>query len=51
MKTKELIDFLKSCADKNCHECPDIESCTGPRWLLQEAASKLEELTTAVDED
>ena len=44
METKELIELLKSCAEKNCPMCPDIEECVGPAWLLQKAAEKLEEL-------
>ena len=47
MKTEELIEWLRSCAEKNCPMCPDVESCTGPSWLLCKAADKLEELTAA----
>ena len=46
MKTEELIELLRSCSEKNCPVCPDIESCTGPSWLLRKAADKLEELVT-----
>lgn len=44
METKELIGLLKSCAEKNCAVCPEIEECVGPAWLLRKAAEKLEEL-------
>lgn len=44
METKELIEWLKSCAEKNCAVCPEIEECVGPRWLLLKAAERLEEL-------
>lgn len=46
MKTEELIDQLRSCAEKNCPVCPDVESCTGPSILLRLAAEKL---TTTVE--
>ena len=45
METKELIELLRSRGEKNCSECPDIEECAGPCWLLRKAADKLEELT------
>ena len=45
METKELIEWLRSCAEKNCPMCKDVESCTGPSWLLRKAADRLEELT------
>ena len=48
MKTEELIDWLRSCAEKNCPMCPDVESCTGPSLLLRKAADKLEELTATM---
>ena len=44
METKELIEQLKSCGDRSCGECQDIECCIGPNWLLRKAAEKLEEL-------
>ena len=44
METKELIEQLKSCGEKLCPSCPDIECCIGPNWLLRKAAEKLEEL-------
>lgn len=44
METKELIEWLKICADRKCPNCPDVESCAGPSWLLQKAAERLEEL-------
>lgn len=44
METKELIEQLKSCAEKHCPMCEDVESCVGPSWLLRKAAEKLEEL-------
>ena len=50
MTTKELIELLKSCSEKNCMECPDIEECTGPSWLLRKAADKLEEFASKVTE-
>ena len=46
MTTEELIELLKSCSEKNCMECPDIEECTGPSWLLRKAAEKLEEFSS-----
>ena len=45
METKELIEWLKSCAEKNCAVCPEIEECVGPAYLLQKAADALEELS------
>lgn len=45
METKELIEWLKSCAERKCPQCPDVEECAGPSWLLQKAAERLEELT------
>ena len=44
METKELIELLKSCGERDCGRCPDIEECVGPNWLLQKAAEKIEEL-------
>jgi hypothetical protein len=49
METKELIEWLKSCAERGCPQCPDIEVCMGPSWLLQKAADRLEELTAEED--
>ena len=46
MTTKELIELLRSCAEKNCPMCPDIEECAGPSWLLRKAAEKLEEIVS-----
>ena len=43
METKELIEWLKSCAEKNCAVCPEIEECVGPSWLLRKAAERLGE--------
>ena len=43
METKELIEFLRSCGERGCAECPDVEICTGPGWLLKKAAERLEE--------
>ena len=51
METKELIELLKSCSEKNCMECPDIEECTGPAWLLRKAAEMLEELVAKEAQD
>ena len=45
LETKNLIDMLKSCGERDCFECPEIEYCVGPNWLLRKAAEKLEELT------
>ena len=42
METKELIEQLKSCAEKNCAVCPDIEECVGPAWLLKKAAERID---------
>lgn len=47
METKELIEWLKSCAEKNCPMCPEVEECVGPSWLLKKAAEKLENLVAA----
>lgn len=49
METKELIEQLKACAEKNCAVCPEIEECVGPAWLLNEAADALEELSGGRD--
>ena len=49
MKTEELIEWLKSCAEKNCPMCPDVESCTGPSLLLRKAAEWLESTTATAD--
>ncbi len=46
IETKELIEWLKSCAEKGCPQCPDIEECMGPSWLLQKAADRLEEMVS-----
>ena len=43
METKELIEILKSCGERSCGECPDIDECVGPNWLLRKAAESLEE--------
>jgi hypothetical protein len=42
METKELIEQLRSCGEKNCPMCEDVESCVGPSWLLLKAAERLE---------
>ena len=42
METKELVEQLKSCAEKHCPMCEDAESCIGPSWLLRKAADALE---------
>ena len=44
METKELVEQLKSCGERSCGRCPDIEECVGPAWLLKKAAEKIEEL-------
>ena len=44
MTTEELIELLRSCSEKNCPVCPDVEECVGPGWLLRKAADRLEEL-------
>lgn len=44
MNTKELIEQLRHCGEQGCAECPDIEICTGPGWLMLKAAELLEEL-------
>jgi hypothetical protein len=44
METKELIEQLRHCGERCCDNCPDIESCVGPSWLLLKAAEKIEEL-------
>lgn len=49
MKTEELIDLLRGCAEKNCPVCSDIESCTGPSWLLRKAADELMSATAFVN--
>ena len=42
METKELIEQLRACGERYCGDCPDIEVCIGPNWLLQKAADALE---------
>lgn len=42
METKELIDLLKSCGERDCGRCPELEECVGPNWLLRKAAEMLE---------
>ena len=42
LETKNLIDMLKSCGERDCFECPEIEYCVGPNWLLKKAADALE---------
>lgn len=49
METKELIEQLKSCGERNCPQCPDVEECVGPSGLLLKAAEKLEELVAAYE--
>ena len=49
METKELIEQLRSCGERNCGECQDIESRVGPNWLLMKAADALEELCNSGD--
>ena len=44
METKELIEQLRSCGERGCENCPDIEECVGPAWLLRKADERLEEL-------
>ena len=44
METKKLIELLKSCGERDCGRCPEIECCIGPNWLLLKAAERLEEL-------
>jgi hypothetical protein len=46
IETKDLIELLKDCAEKNCPVCPDIEECVGPSWLLRKAADRLEEIVS-----
>lgn len=43
METKELIELLKSCGERDCGRCPELEECVGPAWLLRKAAEMLEE--------
>ena len=45
METKELIEQLKCCAERNCPNCEEVESCVGPSFLMRKAAERLEELT------
>lgn len=44
VETKWLIEQLRHCGEMGCSECPDIEICTGPGWLMMKAAERLEEL-------
>lgn len=44
LRTQDLIDQLRHCGEQGCSECPDIEICTGPGWLMVKAAERLEEL-------
>ena len=46
MTTEDLIEQLKSCGERSCGSCPDIECCIGPNWLLRKAADKLEEFAS-----
>ena len=46
MTTEELIELLRSCSEKDCLTCPDIEQCVGPAWLLRKAAERLDELVS-----
>lgn len=39
---KELIEMLRSCGERGCADCPDIEECTGPGYLMLKAAEELE---------
>lgn len=38
----ELIEMLRSCGNKYCADCPEIEECAGPNYLLLKAAEELE---------
>lgn len=39
---KELIEMLRKCGERSCTDCPDIEECTGPGYLMLKAAEELE---------
>ena len=49
METKELIEQLRSCGDRNCPECPEVESCTGPSVIMRKAAECLDKLVVKYD--
>lgn len=38
----ELIEMLRKCGERGCLNCPDIEECTGPGYLMLKAAEELE---------
>lgn len=40
----ELIEMLRSCGNKYCADCPDVEECAGPGYLMLKAAEELERL-------
>ena len=44
IETKELIEQLRECGNRVCAECPYVEECVGPGWLMLKAAERLEEL-------
>ena len=39
---KELIEMLRSCGERGCADCPDVEECAGPGYLMLKAAEELE---------
>ena len=47
---KELIEMLRSCGNKYCADCPEIEECAGPNYLLLKAAEELEKLLGGVSD-
>lgn len=49
METKELIEQLRSCGTRNCPECPEVESCTGPSVIMRKAAECLDKLVVKYD--
>lgn len=46
---KELIEQLRSCGTRNCPECPEVESCTGPSVIMRAAAECLDKLVVKYD--
>ena len=46
---KELIEMLRSCGNKYCADCPDVEECAGPGYLMLKAAEALEKIAPVGD--
>ena len=46
----ELIKMLRICGDRCGADCPEIEECPGPGYLMLKAAEALEKLSGGVDD-